>query len=203
MQAGVAGLPGESCMTLVEFTNATVELVKSNQSYAAPIVFALAFGESLAFLSLILPATVILLGLGGLLGAVGVNFFPFYATGPAGINFWPIFLAAGIGSVLGYGISYWLGKYYKDQIVTLWPFSKYPDMIPKGKTFFDKYGAFGVFLGHFFGPVRAVVPVVAGMYELTPWKFWVANIVSSFIWAFGVMAPGAFGIKALSWAFGG
>ena len=51
MQAGHPGVPGESSMTLVEFTNATVALVKSNQAYAAPIVFALAFGESLAFLS--------------------------------------------------------------------------------------------------------------------------------------------------------
>jgi membrane protein DedA with SNARE-associated domain len=188
-------------MTLVEFTNATLDLVKSNQAWAAPIVFALAFGESLAFLSLLLPATVILVGLGGLLGAVGVNFAPFYTTGPDGINFWPIVIAGWVGSVVGYGISYWLGKHYKDEIGRLWPFSKYPEMLPAGKAFFDKWGAFGVFLGHFFGPVRAVIPVVAGMYELKPILFWSANIASSLLWAFGVMAPGAFGIKSLAAIF--
>jgi membrane protein DedA with SNARE-associated domain len=188
-------------MTLVEFTNATLDLVKSNQAWAAPIVFALAFGESLAFLSLLLPATVILVGLGGLLGGVGVNFAPFYTTGPGGINFWPIVIAGWFGSVLGYGISYWLGKHYKDEISRLWPFSKYPEMLPAGKAFFDKWGAFGVFLGHFFGPVRAVIPVVAGMYQLKPLHFWAANISSSLLWAFGVMAPGAFGIKSLAAIF--
>jgi membrane protein DedA with SNARE-associated domain len=188
-------------MTLVELTAATVELVRSNQAWAAPIVFGLAFGESLAFLSLLLPATVILFALSGLLGAVGVNFWPVFVSGP--IQFWPIVLAAWAGSVLGYGISYWLGLYYKNEIAGLWPFSKYPEMLPKGKSFFDKYGAFGVFLGHFFGPVRAVVPVVAGMYELKPWQFWLANISSSLLWAVGVLAPGAFGVKWLGKAFGG
>jgi membrane protein DedA with SNARE-associated domain len=185
-------------MTLADFTNATVELVKANQGWAAPIVFALAFGESLAFLSLLLPATVILVGVGGLLGTAGVNFYPVVQGGPGAINFWPIVVAGWVGSVLGYGISYWLGKYYKNDIVKLWPFSKYPEMLPAGKAYFDKYGAFGVFLGHFFGPVRAVIPVVAGMYELKPWQFWSANITSSLLWAFGVMAPGAFGIKWLA-----
>jgi membrane protein DedA with SNARE-associated domain len=189
-------------MTLGEFTAATVALVQANQAYAAPIVFALAFGESLAFLSLLLPATAILLGLGVLLGTVGVNFWPFVAGGAGAINFWPIAIAGWIGSVLGYGISYIFGKYYKDSIGTIWPFSKYPEMLPKGKVLFDKYGAYGVFLGHFSGPVRAVIPVVAGVYELTPWKFWLANITSSFIWAVAMLAPGAFGLKALSWIHG-
>jgi membrane protein DedA with SNARE-associated domain len=188
-------------MTLTDFTNATVELVKNNQVWAAPIVFALAFGESLAFLSLLLPATVILVGVGGLLGTVGVNFWPIMKGGPGSIDFWPIVIAGWVGSVLGYGISYWLGRYYKHEISGLWPFSKYPDMLPQGKAYFDKYGAFGVFLGHFFGPVRAVIPVVAGMYELKPWQFWSANIASSLLWAFGVMAPGAFGIKWLAKLF--
>ena len=188
-------------MTLVEFTTATVEFVKNNQVWAAPIVFALAFGESLAFLSLLLPATVILVGVGGLLGAAGVNFWPIVQGGPGAIDFWPIVIAGWVGSVLGYGISYWLGKAYKHEIGTLWPFSKYPEMLPAGKTYFDKWGAFGVFLGHFFGPVRAVIPVVAGMYELKPLLFWTANISSSLLWALGVMAPGAFGIKWLAALF--
>jgi len=34
----------------------TVDFVRLNQAWAVPVVFALAFGESLAFISLLLPA---------------------------------------------------------------------------------------------------------------------------------------------------
>ena len=171
-------------MDFTHYVNLIVEFVKAHQTWAAPIVFALAFGESLAFLSLLLPASVILLGVGGLMGASSIPFIP-------------VFLAGAAGSILGYGISYYIGSHFKDEIQSIWPFSRYPEMIPKGKAFFDKWGAIGVFLGHFFGPLRAVVPVVAGMYQLNLVHFWIANIVSSTIWAFGILAPGALGLKWL------
>src|SRR5690606_12359109 len=124
------------------------QFVRENETWAAPIVFLLAFGESLAFLSLIVPATFILVGIGGLIGA-------------SGVQLWPIVIAAGLGGSLGYALSYWIGLYFKDEIHKYWPFRAYPEMIPRGQAFFDKYGALGVFFGHFFGPVRAVIPVVA------------------------------------------
>lgn len=172
---------------LNEYVDATVKFVQANQIWAAPIVFALAFGESLAFVSLILPSTVFLVAIGGLLGA-------------SGINFWPVWIAAGIGGSLGYAISYWIGLHFKDSIDRIWPFTRYPDLLPRGQRFFDKYGAFGVFLGHFFGPVRAVIPVVAGMYAMRQLPFQVANISSAFLWSAGVLAPTTFGAK---WLFSG
>jgi membrane protein DedA with SNARE-associated domain len=171
-------------MDFTHYVTLVVEFVRAHQAWAAPVVFALALGESLAFLSLLLPASVILLGVGALMGASNIPFIP-------------VCVAGAIGSILGYGISYYLGLYYKDAIQTMWPFSRYPHMIPSGQAFFLKWGALGVFLGHFFGPLRAVVPVVAGMYELRPLYFWTANIASSCIWAFGILAPGALGLKWL------
>lgn len=164
------------------FTGAVIEFVRSHEAWAAPIVFLLAFGESLAFLSLILPATVILLAIGGLVGASGIEFLP-------------IWLAAIAGSIVGYGISYWIGRYFKDDIEKIWPFSKYPDMIPRGRAFFDKYGAFGVFLGHFFGPVRAVIPVIAGMYAMPQIPFQIANVASSILWSTWAVGSTFFGFK--------
>src|SRR5262245_10203279 len=139
-------------MGLEQFAQPIVEFVRANNAWAVPIVFALAFGESLAFVSLILPSTVILVALSGLIGASGGN-----------IDFWRLWLAAGLGGSLGYSISYWIGLHFKDSVKDIWPFRTYPQLLPRGRAFFEKYGAFAVFLGHFFGPVRAVVPVVAGM----------------------------------------
>lgn len=171
-------------MTLNEFTTLTVQFIETHQAWAAPIVGALAFGESFAFLSLLLPATVILFAVGGLMAAGNVPFVP-------------VFIAAAVGSILGYGISYYIGYHFKDRIHGMWPFTRHPEMIPKGKAFFDRWGAIGVGLGHFFGPVRAIIPVVAGMYELNRTQFWIANILSSTVWAFGILAPGALGLKWL------
>jgi membrane protein DedA with SNARE-associated domain len=167
-----------------EYAQHIVEFVKANETWAVPIVFALAFGESLAFISLVLPSTVVLLGIGGLIGA-------------SGIDFWRLWLAAGLGGSLGYTISYWAGAYFKDSIVRFWPFSRHPELLPRGERFFKRFGVLAVFFGHFFGPLRAVVPVVAGTYSMPQSHFQAANVSSSFLWALGVMGPSTLGVKWL------
>ena len=41
-------------------------------------------------------------------------------------------------------------------------------------------------------PVRAVIPVVAGMFAMKQLPFQIANVVSAFMWAAGVIAPSFF-----------
>ena len=50
-------------------TQSTIAFIQGHAGWGAPIVFALAFCESFAFVSLIVPATGILFGIGGLMGA--------------------------------------------------------------------------------------------------------------------------------------
>jgi membrane protein DedA with SNARE-associated domain len=172
-------------MTVHGFIELIVAFVRDHQAWAAPMAFGVAFLESFCFLSIIWPGTAILVAISGLLAAGGV-----------GIDvLWPAILAAGIGGTLGYAVSYWIGLYYKDDIKTMWPFNRNPALLERGETFFAKWGAIGVFLGHFFGPVRAIIPVVAGMYAVPQWQFQLANITSAFLWAAGVIAPGYFGLQ--------
>ncbi len=172
-------------MTVQDIVQPIVDFVRVHESWAAPIAFGVSFAESFCFLSLLWPGTAILIGISALLAAGGVGFDVM----------WPAVVAAGLGGALGYAVSYWLGLYYKDEIANIWPFTRYPDMIPRGKIFFDNWGALGVFFGHFFGPVRAVIPVVAGMYHMKQLPFQLANITSAFLWAAGVIAPGYFGMQ--------
>lgn len=174
-----------SPMTVQDFVDVTVTFVREHESWAAPFAFFVAFMESFCFLSILWPGTAILVGISALLAKSGVEM---HVLGPA-------IIAAGLGGTLGYAISYWIGLYYKDSIKTVWPFSRNPAMLERGQTFFDKWGALGVFLGHFFGPVRAIIPVVAGMYAMPQWQFQLANITSAFIWAAGVIAPAYFGLQ--------
>jgi membrane protein DedA with SNARE-associated domain len=174
-------------MNVQEFVDAIVTFVKVNEAWAVPVAFGVAFLESFCFLSLLWPGTAILIGISALLAKSGVE-----------LNvLWPAILAAGVGGSFGYALSYWIGYYYKDRIRDLWPFNRNPAIVDSGQAFFAKWGALSVFFGHFFGPVRAIIPVVAGMYALPQWQFQLANIVSAFIWAAGIIAPTYFGLGYL------
>jgi membrane protein DedA with SNARE-associated domain len=176
---------GKLSMTLHDFVELIVAFVREHQAWAAPVAFVVAFHESFCFLSIIWPGTAILVAISGLLAAGGI-----------GLDIlWPAILAAGAGGTLGYAVSYWIGLYYKEGIKTIWPFRNTPELIDRGQRFFDKWGALGVFLGHFFGPVRAIIPVIAGMYAVPQWQFQLANVTSAFLWAAGVIAPGYFGLQ--------
>ncbi len=168
-------------MTIHEMAEAVLVFIKANEALAAPIVFVLAFGESMALIALLLPATVILWGVGALIGA-------------SGLSFWPIWLAAVLGAALGDWLSYWLGYHFHEPISRMWPLSRHPQLIPKAHTFFEKWGALGVFIGRFFGPLRAAVPLVAGAVQMPQVPFQIANWTSALVWGFTTLGPGAFGI---------
>src|SRR3990167_5879740 len=95
-----------------------------------------------------------------------------------------------LGAVIGDGISYWMGHYFNDRLRRIWPFSTNPNILEKGEGFVLKYGVMSVFIGRFVGPVRAIVPLVAGMLGMKPLLFTIANITSAIGWAPIYMLPG-------------
>ncbi len=147
-----------------------VDLVRDHQGWAAPIVFVLAFGESLAFLSLFIPAWGALVAIGAMVGM-------------SEISFWPVWLAGALGAALGDWLSYWLGFTFKDRIAHLWPLSRYPEMLPRAEAFVRKWGVPGIFIGRFSGPLRASVPLVAGIFEMPYLQFQLANFSSALVWS--------------------
>lgn len=176
-------------MSIQEMTEMTMDFIKNNQMWAIPIIFILAFGESLAVLSLLIPATAILLGAGALVGAGLIPFIP-------------ALIAASLGAIAGDWVSYWLGKHYHHKIINSWPLNKHPKSVYRAEQFFHRYGLMGVFIGRFFGPLRAFVPLISGAMHMPNLKFNIANVSSAPIWAFFMLAPGAFGVQWLETLFG-
>ncbi|MWP47778.1 DedA family protein [Gilliamella sp. Pas-s27] len=176
-------------MSLHEITIAIMQFIEHHQVWALPIIFLLAFGESLAIISLLVPATAILFGVGALIGSGAISFVP-------------VLITASIGAILGDLVSYWLGKHYHQQVITSWPLNKHPKLIYRAEQFFQRYGTLGVFIGRFFGPLRAIVPLIAGTMHMPATKFNVANIASAPVWAFVLLAPGTFGVPWLATLFG-
>jgi membrane protein DedA with SNARE-associated domain len=157
-------------MTLHEIGHDIVAFVQRNADLAPPIMFALAFAESLAFISLLVPAWSALVAIGALIG-------------PNGISFWPVWVAGALGAACGDWLSYWIGIKLGPPVAHVWPLSRHPELIPRGEAFMKKWGVLGIFIGRFFGPLRAAVPLVAGIFEMPYWRFQVANFTSAFLWA--------------------
>ena len=143
-----------------------------------PIAFAIAFSESFVGVSFIVPGTILLITLGGVIGASHISLFPAW-------------LGAVLGSVLGDWISWWIGFHYHHRIVHSRFFRRFEDQIEKALHLFHKWGTWAIVIGRFMGPFRATVPLVAGMSELEFLPFMVANTGSALVWAYVLLAPGA------------
>ena len=162
----------------------TIALVQDHQPWAVAIVFVLAFCESFAFVSLLVPATGILLGVGGLIAA-------------AELGFWPMWFAATLGAIVGDWLAYRLAFHFKDRLLQMWPLAGNPGLVARGVSFFKRWGMLAVFVGRFFGTFRAVVPVIAGLNAM-PWlNFQIANVASAALWAAGILLPGFVGVRWL------
>lgn len=164
-------------MAIEEFGRHVVDFVREHHAWAAPIVFALAFAESLAFLSFVVPAWAVLVGIGAMM--------------PRGLaTFMPVLLAGALGAALGDWLSYWLGGYCKKKIVRMWPFSAHPDLLARGEAFIKKWGVAAIFIGRFSGPLRASVPIVAGMLGMPQRAFQIANFTSALVWVAALLLLG-------------
>lgn len=175
-------------MSLEESAHHVIEFVRAHQAWAAPIVFALAFGESLAFVSLILPAWAALVGIGAMIGAGGLDFVP-------------IWVAGAVGAALGDWLSYWIGARFKGSIAGVWPLSRHPHLLPRGQAFIERWGVLAIFIARFSGPLRASVPIVAGIFGMPNWSFQLANFSSAFVWAAVLLKLGDVGAKISTWLY--
>lgn len=173
-------------MSLEAYSQEIVRFVSENEQWAAPAVFALAFGESLAFVSLLVPAWAALVALGVVIGG-------------SDVSFWPVWIAASLGAALGSWLSYWIASLLKRAVYRVWPLSRYPDLVPKGEAFVKKWGVAGIFIAQFFGPLRAVAPLVAGVFAMPFWQFQLANFGSSFVWGAVILQMGWIGSELLGW----
>lgn len=133
--------------------------------------------ESVAVLGLILPGAFMMTAAASVAGNAGLSI--------------PVMLLSGtIGAVVGDSISYWIGKTQRERIPRLWPFSRHPNWLERGEYFFERYGALSILIGRFVGPVRPLIPMVAGMMSMPQLRFLTVNVLSAIGWAPLYLLPG-------------
>ncbi|MCE6971018.1 DedA family protein [Cereibacter sphaeroides] len=163
-----------------------VDFIRDNSAWALWIALAFAAAETTAFLSILIPSTAILFGVGALV-----------ATG--GLDFLPIWVGASIGAMIGSFFSYWLGWRFGQRALEMRPMRDHRALIMRGTDAFARWGAFAVLIGHFFGPLRAVVFVMGGVSRLPFWQFAPVNILGCIAWAWATPKSGEIGGNILGY----
>jgi len=162
-----------------------LDYLSQNPTTSWAIIFLVSMGEALFVVGLVVPSTAVLVGAGTLVGL-------------GKLQFWPVFAMTISGAVAGDAISYWFGHIYKDRVMAMWPFSRYPDAIEKGVVFMRRHGGKSVFIGRFVPGVKAVVPGLAGIMGMNAWQFTWINVVSAVAWAAVHLLPSILAGAALS-----
>jgi len=151
--------------------------ISANPAWAGLGVFLIAFFESLALVGLVLPGAAMMFGIGAMIG-----------TGA--LPLWPTLGWAAAGAITGDGVSFWLGRRFHMQLKVMWPLRKHPELISRATDFFYRHGGKSIFLGRFIGPIRPVIPAVAGMLEMPVRRFLLFNVFSGLAWAPVYVFPG-------------
>lgn len=145
---------------------------------AIGFVFVLALSESLPVVGAVVPGTATILTISAMAG-IGL------------IPVWAVLLSACLGAIAGDGAAYWLGHSYQEQVLRIWPISRYPDAIRRSEQFFARHGGKSILLARFTPVVRAFVPLIAGISGMNPRRFYIANVTSAALWAISHIIPAA------------
>lgn len=151
--------------------------ITQSTTYALIAVALFAFLESLALVGLIVPGTVVMAGLGALIGNGEISFYYAWAAGV-------------VGCLLGDWISWWLGWRFKGPLHR-WSFLKrYKTLLTKTEYALHQHSMATILIGRFVGPTRPLVPMVAGMLGLSLRKFLPPNILGCLLWPPVYFLPG-------------
>ncbi len=152
------------------------------------VTFIIAIAESLAIIGIFVPALIFFTAIGAL---VSSGVLPLYA----------MLIWAFAGAVIGDAVSFFIGYFYKERLQNIWPFNKYQRLFDRAKVFFAKHGGKSVFVCRFIGPLRAIMPLVAGIMNMKPRRFFIVNIAAALLWSPIYMSGGfilGFAAKSLS-----
>lgn len=140
--------------------------------------FAVSFFESLAVIGLFIPGTALIIFV-GFLGAFGL------------FEIIPMLLFIWAGAILGDLVSFHLGtkgtKFFRQE--NRWLRASH---LGRAERFFNAHGGKSVFLARFIGPIRSVMPFVAGLSKMNARDFLLWNVVGGAVFAAGFFYIGFF-----------
>lgn len=138
-------------------------------SYFPIIVFVVILMESTPVIGTLIPGNVFLLFFG-------------FAAFSLKMNIPLAILAATLGAIIGDIIVYLVGKYGSDFLIRHKKILKEAH-IHEGRKFFVKHGVKSIFIGRFVGPIRTMIPLIAGTVSMKFSTFIFYDLLSAFLWS--------------------
>jgi len=136
-----------------------------------------AFLESFALLGILVPGIVLLFSLSALANHIGI--------GPLAL-----LIAGGTGALCGDLISFFIGFRLKNRLYQWSWVARHKNWIQHGEWFFHRWGWLSVIIARFLGPLRPVIPMIAGTLGMPGRLFAPLSAVTALAWAPAYLLPG-------------
>jgi undecaprenyl-diphosphatase len=160
-----------------DWTQDFLNWLTANPGWAGFWVLVMSFVESLAFVGILVPGIIILFGIGALISLGAMDMVSIWVWGS-------------VGALAGDLVSYAIGRRYRSHLPEIWPFSRFPGVLERGRNYFHVHGPKSVAVGRFIGPLRPVIPVTAGMLGLSPRRFLMVVVPACVLWTPAYLIPG-------------
>jgi len=151
--------------------SSAADFIARHHVWAGVVLGLVTFFESLVVIGAFVPATGLLVAAGGLVAA---------------------------GVLMGDAISYWIGRRLGTGVLRQPMLLPHRRKIAWTRLYCRRYGVASIFIGRFFGPLRAFVPVMVGVLRMRQRVFQLANVTSAFVWVLAMLAPGYLAAKGLA-----
>lgn len=151
--------------------------LSANPQWLGLAIFLVACVECLAIAGIIVPGTVLLF-------AVAV------LAGSGALSLGETLLLGFLGGLLGDALSYTIGKCFHQNIRRLPVLRHHPEWIGSAESYFQRYGIASLLVGRFIGPLRPMLPMVAGMFDMPLPRFIAVSLVAGAGWSVAYLLPG-------------
>lgn len=144
----------------------------------------IAFLESVPAVGVIVPGSIL---------TVFVGFLALHGKG----DIVSVMIAASVGALLGDIFTYVVGARLGPRISRWKFFRRRKKLLHRAELFFVDHGGKSVLLGRFIGPLRGLIPFVAGYARMSPAIFALYSVASASLW--GIAYPGVGYLGGASW----
>lgn len=157
--------------------NWIVHLITQSTIWSLIIIFLISFFESLALIGLVLPGAILMASIGAMIGSKQISLYPAWIAGT-------------IGCLLGDWLSYYIGWQFKKSLNKSKILTKYAFILEKIKYALFKYSMLTILFGKFVGHARPLIPLIAGMMNLSVKKIFIPSTLGCFLWPPLYFIPG-------------
>ncbi|WP_455230168.1 VTT domain-containing protein [Geopseudomonas aromaticivorans] len=140
-------------------------------------IFLIACIECLTIVGILVPGTVLLFAVAALAGS-------------GALTLWQTLLLGYAGGLLGDALSYALGRRFHQDIRRLPFLRQHPEWLAQAEFYFQRYGVASLLIGRFIGPLRPMLPTVAGMLDMPLPRFIGVSLLAAAGWAVAYLLPG-------------